>query len=82
MTEKEFDIGVIKALIELYKEVELEIQSLGEDVLREHDPAILERKTKIKKYICDYVQSFLPGYAYASHMDISEIEEDIIKNVR
>ena len=82
MTERDFDIGVIKALIELYKEVEFEIQSLGEDVLKEHAPAILERKTKIKKYICDYVQSFIPDYAYASRMDVSEIEQSIIKNVR
>lgn len=82
MTEKEFDIGVIKALIELYKEVELEIQSLGEDVLREYSPAIMERRTKIKNYIRDYAQTFIPGYAYANHMDISEMEEDIIRNVR
>ena len=82
MSEQEFDIGVIKALIELYKEVEFEIQSLGEDVLKEHAPAILGRKTKIEKYICDYVQSFIPGYAYASHIDVSDIEQSIIKNVR
>ena len=82
MSEKELDVGILKSLIELYREVDLEIQSFGEEALRKISPSIIERKDKLRKYIVDYVKSYFPEYVSENYMDVLVIEEKIIKNIR
>ena len=75
MTEQEFDKKVMNGLIELYKDLDKEINSLEENVVMEHCPGLISRREKLEDYITNYAQHYFPGLAYAERMEISEIEE-------
>lgn len=79
MTEQEFDKKMMNTLIQLYKEVDNEISSLGENIVMEHSPGLINRREKLEDYITNYAQHYFPGLAYAERMEISEIEEYTVK---
>ena len=79
MLEKEYDKKVISSLINLYKEIENEINLLGEDSVKEHSPGLIQRKETIRGIIVKYAQIYCKGYANAERMSMNEIEEIIRK---
>lgn len=72
--EKEFDEQVLMALINLYNDINGQIESFGEEVIAEHSPGILPRRDKIKDYIVNYAQVYIKGLAFAENMRVSDIE--------
>ncbi len=77
MTEKEFDMKVMKALIPLYNEVERQINGAGESVYRQYSPELIERRDRVGEYIKTYAQHYFQGLAHADQMPVAEIEESI-----
>lgn len=74
-----FDDEVLNNLISSYESIDLEIKSLGEDVVREHTPELLKKREVIREYIVRYSQLF-KNMVNADNMSVEEISVYLKEN--
>ena len=75
MMEQEYDKKILTFLIDTYKQLENEINSIGRDTVREHSPGLIQRQITVKKLIIEYAQMYCKGYGYADYMSIDDLED-------
>lgn len=73
MTEKDFDKLTLETMINLYNTIDEQIKLLGEDVVRQHTPGLISRRSEIKEYITNYASLYIEVLAYSNHMSVEEI---------
>lgn len=75
MMEQEYDKKILTFLIDTYKQLENEINSIGRDIVMEHSPGLIQRQLTVKKLIIEYAQMYCKNYAYADYMSIDDLED-------
>lgn len=81
MLEKNYDDKIILFLVDVYKEIDEQINLAGCEVVAEHTPGLIERRTKVRKYLENYCQLFVKGMAYADNLSPEEIGEYVTERM-
>ena len=81
MTEKDFDKLTLETMINLYNTIDEQIKLLGEDVVRQHTPGLISRRSEIKEYITNYASLYIEGMAYSNHMSVEEISRTLLNPI-